>query len=65
MFNNSTWNFLCGAMWLTKQVRVTYCSVVQKHFFKSQKIRKCEEHVKYVTSHFIFMVPAEEKDAVS
>lgn len=52
-------------MWLTKQVRVTYCSVVQKHFFKSQKIRKCEEHVKYVTSHFIFMVPAEEKDAVS
>lgn len=49
-------------MWLTKWARVTYCSVVQKHFFKSQKICKCEQHVKYVTSHFIFMVPAKEKD---
>ena len=46
---------------VTKKTRRTYCSIVQKHFFKSQKIRKREQHVENVTGHFIFMVPAKEK----
>lgn len=62
MSNSSMWNLLRGSVWLTKQARVTYCSVVQKHFFKSQKIRKCEQHVEYVTGHFIFMMPVKEGD---
>lgn len=33
-----------------------FCSIVQKHLFKCQKVHKCEQHVKYVISHFIFTV---------
>ena len=44
---------------------MTYCFVVQKHFLKSQKIGKREQHVEYVTGHFIFMVPAMHRRAGS
>lgn len=49
----------------TKQNKVTYCFVIQKHFLKSQKIGKGKQHVEYVTGHFVFMVPAKDRGAGS
>lgn len=39
-------------------LQTTHSSVFQKHLLKSHEVSECEQHVKDVTWHLLFVLPA-------